>query len=328
MKKFLIGLAVLFAAFCFAGCSDTTDDTPTDDGGEVIEDPVEDEEKILVAYFSCTGNTEKIAGYIADTLEADIYEIVPAEPYTEEDLDYYDETSRAALEQDENSKARPEIDGELENAEDYDVIYIGYPIWWGRLPKIIYTFLETYDFSGKYIVPFCSSAGTGITVSVEEIKVLEPEAHVLTGRRFTSTVKQSEVVNWVSTLNFSADDGKQENENYTSMIVTIGNAKFNAELYNTAAAAEFKKLLPLTLEMSAMEHEKYYYLDENLLTADEAVGEISAGDIMLWNGNCIVIFYEDFETEYSYTKIGKIKNVSGLDEALGTGSVTVTFSLE
>lgn len=212
MKKFLIGLAVLFAAFCFAGCSETgtTDDDTPSDNGDVIEEP-EDEEKILVAYFSCTGNTEKIAGYIAETVEATFtYEIVPAEPYTEEDLDYYDEESRAALEQAETSTARPEIEGELENAEEYDIIYIGYPIWWGRLPKIIYTFFETYDFSGKVIVPFCTSQGTGISVSVEEIKVLEPEANVLTGRRFSSTTKESDVVTWLNTLNFGIEDERRD----------------------------------------------------------------------------------------------------------------------
>lgn len=327
MKKFLIGLAVLFAALCFVGCSDT--DKNGDDTNPNAEENIDpEEEKILVAYFSCTGTTEKIAGYIAETVEADTYKIIPAEPYTEDDLDYYDEESRAALEQAETSTARPEIDGELKNAESYDTIYIGYPIWWGRLPKIIYTFLENYDFSDKVIVPFCTSAGTGIGVSVEEIKVLEPEAYVLSGRRFSSTAKESDVVTWINTVNYSRDEGKQDIESYTDMIITIGDEKFTAELYDTAAAEEFKKLLPLTLDMSAMEHEKYYYLEESLTSSDEAVEEISAGDIMLWNGNCIVLFYEDFTTEYSYTKIGKIKDTEGLIEALGDGDVTVTFSVK
>jgi len=329
MKKLIIILASLFAALCLAGCSAEQNSGGNSGGGNnenggQTEETDEDVEKILVAYFSCTGTTEKIAGYIADEVGAVKYRITPADPYTEEDLNYEDENSRATVEQAETSTARPEIEGSLENAESYTTIYIGYPIWWGRLPKIIYTFLEAYDFSDKVIIPFCTSGGSGIGVSVEEIKVLEPAANVLSGRRFSSSAKQSDVTNWLYTLNYNwKEDSEEENMN---IAVSVGEKTFSARLYNTAAAKEFKKLLPLTLNMSAMEHEKYYYLDKSLTSSDEAVENISAGDIMLFSGNCIVLFYEDFSTEYSYTKIGKLISSEGLTEALGEGEVTITFS--
>ena len=109
---------------------------------------------ILVTYFSCTGNTEKIAEYTASYLNADIYEIVPEIPYTEDDLKYYTDC-RADREQNDPT-ARPEISGSVKNMDDYEIVFIGYPIWHGQAPKIIYTFIESYDFSDKIIVPFCT----------------------------------------------------------------------------------------------------------------------------------------------------------------------------
>lgn len=113
--------------------------------------------KTLVAYFSWTNNTEGIANRITEITGADKYEIIPKEPYGDENSDYYNEDTRAYKEQ-YDSAARPEIDGTVRNMEQYDVIFLGYPIWYGKPPKIIYTFLESYDFTGKTIVPFCTSA--------------------------------------------------------------------------------------------------------------------------------------------------------------------------
>ena len=103
---------------------------------------------MLVAYFSATGNTENIAEHLVSILDADLYEIVPQVPYTSEDLNYSNDDCRANQEQNDPT-ARPSISGNVENMEDYDVIFLGYPIWWGDAPKIISTFLETYDFDGK-----------------------------------------------------------------------------------------------------------------------------------------------------------------------------------
>mgnify|MGYP000027398406 FL=1 len=112
--------------------------------------------KVLVAYFSATGTTKGVAVHIANGLNADIYEIVPEEPYTDADLDYNDNNSRTTIEMNDPD-ARPAISGSVENMEQYDIVFIGYPIWWGEAPRIVSTFVESYDFSGKTIVPFCTS---------------------------------------------------------------------------------------------------------------------------------------------------------------------------
>ena len=111
-----------------------------------------------------------------------------------------------------------------------------------------------------------------------------------------------------------------------SMKIVIGNKEFTATLYDTAAAKAFAKLLPVTLNMSELNgNEKYNYMSTALPTNAERVGSISAGDIMLYGNDCIVLFYKSFSTSYSYTKIGKIDDISGLQQAVGSGSVTVTF---
>lgn len=160
-----------------------------------------EESNILVAYFSATGTTEGLAESIQSVLGADIYKITPAVPYTSADLNYNSDC-RANREQNVDS-ARPEIAGSIENIARYDAIFLGYPIWWGKAPKIIYTFLESYDLSEKMIIPFCTSGGSGISTSVGEIKQLEPNATVDSGRRFTSS-SESTVKEWTDRLNLPA----------------------------------------------------------------------------------------------------------------------------
>ena len=159
--------------------------------------------KVLVAYFSATGNTENIAQHLKTALNADLYEIVPQQPYTSADLNYGSSNSRAEQEQN-NAAARPAISGSVSNMDDYDVVFIGYPIWWGQAPKIIYTFLESYDFSGKTIVPFCTSASSGIGGSISGIQALAPNANWLAGQRFSGSASLSTVESWVESLNLSA----------------------------------------------------------------------------------------------------------------------------
>jgi len=123
--------------------------------------PEEQRTKVLVAYFSATNTTQGIAEHIANGLSADIYEIVPEEPYTDADLNYNDNNSRTTIEMNDPD-ARPAISGSVEDMEQYDIVFIGYPIWWGEAPRIVSTFVESYDFSGKTIVPFCTSGGSGV----------------------------------------------------------------------------------------------------------------------------------------------------------------------
>ena len=153
----------------------------------------------LVAYFSATGNTEEIAQHLQTILGASLYEIIPAKPYSDDDLDYNASDCRANQEQNDPS-VRPAIDGSVENMDSYDVILLGYPIRWGEAPRIISTFLESYDFTGKTIVPFCTSGSSGIGGSAEHLTVLAADATWLEGARFNPGATQDEVAAWVEGL--------------------------------------------------------------------------------------------------------------------------------
>ena len=139
-------------------------------GGEKKSADVQDTKtKILVAYFSCTGSTKTLAENTAEVLKADLYEIKPKVPYTSEDLNWNDETTRATVEQ-RTENSRPELADTNANIDKYDAIVIAYPVWWHIAPKIIETFMESYDFSGKKIIPICTSGGSDITASVDRLK--------------------------------------------------------------------------------------------------------------------------------------------------------------
>ena len=157
------------------------------------------EQNVLVAYFSCTGNTEGVANRISSILDADLYEIIPQIPYTDEDLNYGDDSSRTSLEMNDPS-ARPAISGNIENMDEYDVVFIGYPIWWGEAPRIINTFLESYDFSGKTIIPFCTSGSSGIGSSAQEIQNSTENAVWMDGHRFGAGATESDVRSWIDGL--------------------------------------------------------------------------------------------------------------------------------
>lgn len=119
------------------------------------ETTIETVNDTLVVYFSATDTTKRTAKSISNILKADIYEIVPKQPYTAADLNYGNSDSRTSIEMND-SNSRPAISGSIENIDKYNVIFVGYPIWWGETPHIIYTFMESYDFSGKTIIPFCT----------------------------------------------------------------------------------------------------------------------------------------------------------------------------
>lgn len=154
--------------------------------------------KTLVVYFSATNTTRPLAEYAADILSADLYEIVPEEPYTEADLAYY--TSGRADQEQNDPTARPAISGNVENMADYDVIFLGYPIWHGQAPRIISTFLESYDFTGKIIVPFCTSHSSGIGSSDTNLHSLASSANWLAGCRFAGGTTRSTIEDWINGL--------------------------------------------------------------------------------------------------------------------------------
>lgn len=151
--------------------------------------------KILVAYFSATGTTKKLAEYVASSVCADLYEIKPETPYTSADLNWHDRSTRATSEQN-NASARPKISGNVANMSQYDVVFVAYPIWWGQAPKIIYTFLESYDMSGKTIVPFCTSGSSGIGSSASNLKSSASRATFKEGRRFAGSTDRATMEAW------------------------------------------------------------------------------------------------------------------------------------
>ncbi len=141
--------------------------------------------KILVAYFSCTGTTKKLANKLADELNADIFQIEPVTEYTKADLDWTNKKSRSSIEMNDMSY-RPEITKKLNNAEDYDIIFLGFPIWWYVAPTIINTFLESYDFSNKNIVLFATSGGSGFGKTAQ---LLQKSCHSAT------RIRESNIIN-------------------------------------------------------------------------------------------------------------------------------------
>ena len=158
----------------------------------------EDKIKKAVVYFSATGNTKSVAELIADGTEADIYEIVPTQEYTHEDLNYNDDNCRANLEMEDES-ARPDIENDLSDIKECDVIYLGYPIWWGTCPRIIQTLFESYDLSGAKIYTFCTSGSSGIEKSISDLKALYPEVNIVDGKRFDSAT-EADVKSWIESI--------------------------------------------------------------------------------------------------------------------------------
>ena len=140
--------------------------------------------RVAVIYFSCTGNTRTAAERIRDLTGADLIELVPEQPYTSQDLDYNDESCRANQEQ-KDPAARPRIAGQPLDLSQYGTIYLGYPIWQGTAPRIINTFLDSYDLTGKTIRPFCTSGSSGIETSVADIRAAAPEVNVTAGLHIT-----------------------------------------------------------------------------------------------------------------------------------------------
>ena len=150
--------------------------------------------KILVAYFSASGVTKRIAENLSDAIGADLFEIAPKIPYSKADLNWMNKNSRSSVEMADRS-ARPEI-GVRTDLSSYDAVLIGFPIWWYREPSIIDTFLESYDFSGKTVVPFATSGGSGLGDTAKNMRALAPGAVVLDGKRFKASANERELKEW------------------------------------------------------------------------------------------------------------------------------------
>lgn len=232
MKKILIVLLSLCVVFSLCGCDsaktsqpeeiieatvEEISDTNTDE--ETVEETVESiepeeepaeveepaavtkasDEKVLVAYFSATGNTKKVAEMIAEYENADLYEIVPAEIYTADDLNYSNNKSRSIVEQ-ADASSRPEIASETVDISEYTKIYVGYPIWCAIEPRIMDTFVEAYDFSDKTVIPFCTSGSSGIGKSGTNLEKLAGTGTWFEGKRFPGSVSEEKIKEWIDCI--------------------------------------------------------------------------------------------------------------------------------
>jgi flavodoxin len=155
--------------------------------------------KTLVAYFSASGTTGRVAKDLADAAGADLFEIAPEQPYTRVDLNWQDKSSRTTFEMNDES-CRPAIAKTVANMADYDTVFVGFPVWWYVEPRIIDTFLEAYDFAGKTVVPFATSGGSGLGQAPKRMQSLVPDAKMLPGRLLNGRPSKSELANWANSL--------------------------------------------------------------------------------------------------------------------------------
>ena len=208
-KRFSILLAlclIIGLTACSGGSTEEaadTDNTAETAAEEQTEETASDESSsgkgTLVVYFSATGNTKGVAEKIASVTGADTYEIKAAQEYTEADLDWHDDDSRSTHEQNDAS-ARPEIGSDPVSLEGYKTIYIGYPIWWGEEPRIMDTFVESYDFDGITMIPFCTSGGSGIGRSGQNLADNAGSGTWLEGDRLDSGISEDELRTWIEGL--------------------------------------------------------------------------------------------------------------------------------
>ena len=155
--------------------------------------------KTLVAYFSASGVTKKLAERLAGAIGADTFEICPETPYTDADLDWRNPKSRSSVEMKDRA-ARPAVAVPVENVAQYDYVFVGFPIWWYEAPRIVQTFLESYDFSGKTVIPFATSGGSGMGKTAAILQKSCPAAKVLPGIRMSGSASLNEVSSWVKSL--------------------------------------------------------------------------------------------------------------------------------
>mgnify|MGYP002568911275 CR=1 FL=1 len=222
--------AVMALSLAACGQSDATDDsqsagqsqeepstpapTPTPENGEDTSAPDASEPEdsqsvenggVLVVYYSATGNTEAVAGYIAEATGGDLFELEPAEPYTDADLNWTDENSRVTLEHEDESLRDVELVADtVDNWDSYDTVFIGYPIWWGIAAWPVDTFVEANDFTGKTVIPFCTSSSSGLGQSGELLAEMAGTGDWQEGERFRSSASQEDVTEWVDSLGLSA----------------------------------------------------------------------------------------------------------------------------
>ena len=213
----LVGVTSIgLLAGCGSNASDTQDDSAQaesqDNASDAADEDGQDESSdaadtssgsgnVLVVYYSATGNTETVANYIADAAGGTLFEVEPAEPYTDDDLNWTDENSRVSREHEDESLRDVElVTTEVENWDSYDTVFIGYPVWWGIAAWPVNQFVESNDFTGKTVIPFCTSSSSGIGDSGTLLANLAGTGDWQEGMRFRSGVDEADVQDWVNGL--------------------------------------------------------------------------------------------------------------------------------
>ena len=193
MKRIMLLSALSLLSLFSAACSGTKENPAVEEG----------KGKVLVVFYSATGSTEKVAEYIADAVDGDLFRLECTDPYTSSDLNWTDDSSRAVREHDDESLRNvPLLKITPDNWDEYDTVFIGYPIWWGIAAWPVNSFIRNNDFSGKTVIPFCTSASSGLGNSAELLEETANGGRWLSGRRFRSSVSQSDVVSWVNGLDY------------------------------------------------------------------------------------------------------------------------------
>lgn len=326
-------LTILMAFFGFTGCNDNSSNINGGTGGNGNSDngtntPVTAGSDILIAYFSCTNTTEGVAKQIEAETNGTLYEILPQVPYTADDLKYY--TNGRADKEQADKNARPAIDGSVADMERYDLVFLGYPIWHGEAPRIISTFLESYDFSDKTIVPFCTSHSSGIGGSDTNLHALAPNAEWLAGRRFASDASQSAVADWIDGLNLNS---APEREAITKMFVTVNGNKIQVTLAENSSADALVEILKQgDVTYTANDYGGFEKVGDigYALPQNDVQITAQAGDVILYQGRHICLYYGT--NVWNFTRIGTMEgySVSELRDLLyaGKGSVRITMSLK
>ena len=311
----------------------TNSASPTESQMESGTKPQTENGGVIVVYFSRTGHTKPLAEYIRDELNADIYEIEAKIPYTDDDIKYYTDC-RADREQNDPS-ARPEIAGELPDLSKYDTVFLGYPIWHGQAPKILYTFLESVDVRGKTVIPFCTSASSPIGTSADNLHPLAPDALWIDGTRFAIGTAREEICEWLKQYDLKGKEivkDDMEPIRQTCVLVIEANGKiFYASFEDNSSAEALKKKLnseAITVDMHDYGgFEKVGALPWDLPRNDTQI-TTGPGDVILYQGNQITIYYDT--NNWNFTRLAHIENATKdeLLAALGDGGVSVKFSLE
>ena len=206
MKKIISLFMVLTMVLSLAACSTNqspSESTPEEqaDSSAEAQQPTDEAGKTLVVYYSATGNTENVANYIATATDGDLFELEPAEPYSDADLNWTDDNSRVVREHDDESLRDIELVADtVENWDSYDTVFIGYPIWWGIAAWPANGFIEANDFTGKTVIPFCTSSSSGLGESGELLAEMAGTGDWQEGQRFRSGASESDVAAWVENL--------------------------------------------------------------------------------------------------------------------------------